>query len=546
MTDEAQLLREFAINGSEDAFAALVQHFLPLVYGAALRRTGGDTHRAQDVSQLVFTALARNAAGLAKHPNLTAWLFTTTRFLAAKAVRAEQRRQVRETAAMLSHGPMSCDESADAAAPLGRMLDDVMMELRELDRQIILLRFHRGLRFAEIGAQLGATENAVQKRLDRALEALKEKLSHRGITSTAAAIAAAFEQQSAIALPTGLAAAATTAGLTCGAGASGALALSTFMVVSKVQVGVIAALVIGSSATLVWQVREHALLRAEGAAQVTAHDATVRNLNQQLHALSQRAAAAEAAAAALGQTTRAASSQNDAASTGDRVLVTSKEEFDAIMRQAAKLERQAKHQDALQLYLDCYRSLSGHQAGIWRQFVMSEIERMGGSFLPALDALRALRDAAIEKVHAGDTSRDLVAEAAELNQRLGDAPSSMMLYDSLSPNDSRRQTVALIAFDVFVDARRYADAIVGKSYATMVRELEMDTRFEARMNKGSLANHRPNVVSQTTRAIEALAGVGQVDEAKSLAEKLLVLDSSDATRAAITEHLDRARPRTAP
>ena len=44
--------------------------------GAALRRVGGDVHRAQDVTQLVFTALAHNAAALKRHPDLVGWLFT--------------------------------------------------------------------------------------------------------------------------------------------------------------------------------------------------------------------------------------------------------------------------------------------------------------------------------------------------------------------------------------------------------------------------------------------------------------------------------------
>src|SRR5271169_5586876 len=51
MNDDAALLRSYADEGSEAAFAELVRRHVDLVYGAALRRTGGDPHRAADVAQ---------------------------------------------------------------------------------------------------------------------------------------------------------------------------------------------------------------------------------------------------------------------------------------------------------------------------------------------------------------------------------------------------------------------------------------------------------------------------------------------------------------
>ena len=70
MSDDAELLRRYADTRSEPAFAALVERHLGLVYAAALRRLNGDTHRATDVAQTVFIALARHAADLALRPVL--------------------------------------------------------------------------------------------------------------------------------------------------------------------------------------------------------------------------------------------------------------------------------------------------------------------------------------------------------------------------------------------------------------------------------------------------------------------------------------------
>src|SRR5260221_3936240 len=95
MMDDATLLRRYARDRSEGDFAELVHRHLDLVYSAALRQVNGDTHLAQDVTQLVFTDLARKSAQLANHPVLAGWLFTSTPVAAAQLVRPARRQQAR-------------------------------------------------------------------------------------------------------------------------------------------------------------------------------------------------------------------------------------------------------------------------------------------------------------------------------------------------------------------------------------------------------------------------------------------------------------------
>ena len=95
-TDSTELLRCYASELSEAAFAALVRQHVDLVYSAALRQVNGDEQVAQDVTQAVFTDLARKAGRLTRHPSLAGWLYTSTRFLAAKTRRTEQRRRTRD------------------------------------------------------------------------------------------------------------------------------------------------------------------------------------------------------------------------------------------------------------------------------------------------------------------------------------------------------------------------------------------------------------------------------------------------------------------
>ncbi|HVS52550.1 MAG TPA: sigma-70 family RNA polymerase sigma factor [Opitutaceae bacterium] len=236
MQDDLELLRRFAEEGSQAAFAELVRRKVNLVYAAALRQTRGDGHLAQDVTQAVFLALAGQAATLTRHALLTGWLFTTTRNLATKAVRTHVRWQRRE----LEANRMSTQPPPPEPAweELRAVIDDAMHELPEKDRAALLLRFFENRSLAEVGAAVGVAENTARMRVERALEKLRVRLAGRGITSTAAALGVALAAQPVVAAPAGLVAAIAGSSI-AGTMAGGALAGLGFMTTTKATVGVV-------------------------------------------------------------------------------------------------------------------------------------------------------------------------------------------------------------------------------------------------------------------------------------------------------------------
>lgn len=253
MAEDAALLRDYAEENSEEAFAELVRGHLNLVYGAALRRVGGNAPLAEDVSQQVFTALARNAKSLARRPSLTGWLYTTVRFAAAQAVRTERRRQLREQKAQIMQDILGNSDPAVDWDKLRPILDSAMDELNERDREAVLLRFFEGQPFADIGATLRLTEDAARMRVERALDKLRAQLARRGVASTAAALSLALGGQAVGAAPAGLAASLTGSAL-AGALASGSVAtgagLLAFMSTTKFAAGVaglVLALAVGTA-----------------------------------------------------------------------------------------------------------------------------------------------------------------------------------------------------------------------------------------------------------------------------------------------------------
>jgi RNA polymerase sigma factor (sigma-70 family) len=217
MDSDSELLRRYAEGGSEDAFRELVRLRLGLVYGCAMRQLG-DERRAQDVAQEVFADLARKAPFLCRRPILVSWLYTSTHFATANLLRRERRQRARDHDAHLMqdiHSDSAHDEDWRRLRPV---LDEELHGLEGGDRDAVLLRFFEGKSYSEVGESLKLSEDAARKRVDRALERLRVRLSGKGITSTSAALAAVLTGQVAMAAPAGLVGIVASAALTQSAG----------------------------------------------------------------------------------------------------------------------------------------------------------------------------------------------------------------------------------------------------------------------------------------------------------------------------------------
>lgn len=197
---DRQLLQDFALNGAETAFEVLVQRHVHLVYSTALRQVG-EPQMAKDVTQAVFIILARKASKLGAKVILPAWLYRTTRFAAADAMKAERRRLDRELEATMME-PSTSDPFWEQVAP---HLDDAMDHLSEKDRAAIVLRFFDQKGFRVIGEALGTTDDSAQKRVTRALEKLRGLLVKRGVRISITVLAGTLMSQCVQAAPAGLA-----------------------------------------------------------------------------------------------------------------------------------------------------------------------------------------------------------------------------------------------------------------------------------------------------------------------------------------------------
>ena len=284
--EDSELLRRYVAEESEPAFAELVRRHLDLVYSVALRQVGGDTQLAEDVTQEVFTALARKATTLVARPVLGGWLYRTAQFAAIDVVRTESRRRAREKEAHTMHEQTANPGAAADWEKLRPTLDQAIGELKDADRDAVVLRFFEGRSFADVGARLRLTENAARMRVERALDKLHTGLARRGVSSTAAALGVALAQQTGVAAPAGLAASVTGGALGGTAASGGAGVWLAFLTMSKIKVGIVSVIVAAVAVTGVVEVHANRELRVELGALRTGDDEVARLQceNRQLNA----------------------------------------------------------------------------------------------------------------------------------------------------------------------------------------------------------------------------------------------------------------------
>jgi uncharacterized protein (TIGR03435 family) len=187
--DDMDLMRQFARNNSDEAFAALVRRHVNLVYSVALRQLG-NLHEAEEVTQAVFIILARKAASLRDGTILSGWLYQTARLTSANFQRTASRRLHREQEAFMQFTENSDpDISWQRLSPL---LEEAMAQLGQKERDAVVLRFFENRTVREVASALGLEESAAQKRVNRATDKLRAFFARRSIQVSTVALLASI------------------------------------------------------------------------------------------------------------------------------------------------------------------------------------------------------------------------------------------------------------------------------------------------------------------------------------------------------------------
>jgi RNA polymerase sigma factor (sigma-70 family) len=173
---DGRLLKRFASQQDQAAFAALVRRHGPMVL-AVCRRVLGNAHDADDAFQATFLVLVRKAGAIARPELLANWLYGVAYRVAVKARANAARRSKHEQRAPVK----ACvDPVAEATGrEVHAVLDAELRHLPEQYRAPLVLCYLEGKTNAEAACMLGWPTGSISGRLARARELLRMRLVRR-------------------------------------------------------------------------------------------------------------------------------------------------------------------------------------------------------------------------------------------------------------------------------------------------------------------------------------------------------------------------------
>jgi len=237
---DRELLRAFAEQADESAFAELVERHGPLVLGVC-RRVLADHPDADDAFQATFLVLAKKAGSVRRPERLGNWLYGVA-LRCARRVRPARRE--REQPMSDLPAPASRDADWSDVRPV---LDEEIGRLPEKLRAALVMCELQGVDRPAAASRLQIPEGTLSSRLSRAKDALRRRLVKRGIMLSAAGVALVLGQAAATAaVPPALTAAAVLASVGYAAGTAGGLVTTAAIATKEIQAMFVKKLIVGA------------------------------------------------------------------------------------------------------------------------------------------------------------------------------------------------------------------------------------------------------------------------------------------------------------
>jgi RNA polymerase sigma factor (sigma-70 family) len=206
---DRHLLERFALGHDEAAFGTLVERHAPLVYGVCWRVLR-HTQDTEDAFQASFVVLARKAGSISWKDSISSWLYQVAYRIAVEAKTKIARRRIHERQAAEMRTPEITNQVS--RQELAQVIDEELHRLPDKYRAPLLLCCLEGETSDQAAKHLGWSLRTLERRLEQGRKVLRGRLTRKGLTLSAALLAAQLVQTSAAAsVPAGLASSTTQA-----------------------------------------------------------------------------------------------------------------------------------------------------------------------------------------------------------------------------------------------------------------------------------------------------------------------------------------------
>ncbi|MEM1109529.1 MAG: sigma-70 family RNA polymerase sigma factor [Planctomycetota bacterium] len=203
MNNDLEVLDRFRSGDDPEALAVLVDRYREMVYAVCRRRLGPTD--AEDAAQETFLKLVRNPGQV--QTSVCSWLHTVATTTAVDWGRRETRA--------LRSGASRNEMLKSVASPEGATMDEselrteldqALADLDEPFRMLVVEHFLGGRTQSDLAAEQGCSVATISRRISKAVDLIKDRMSARGYaTATASGLAALLSTQAVAAdLPSGL------------------------------------------------------------------------------------------------------------------------------------------------------------------------------------------------------------------------------------------------------------------------------------------------------------------------------------------------------
>ena len=187
---DSELIR-LSLDGSERAFAELMERYTPAVLGYLIGRVPRGTE-AEDLAQEVFITAYRSLEKLRNRERFGPWIIKITKNRLYDTARERRRvetefaqvtgdeggQEVLERVAGTTSDPSAHAEEQELAG----VLEDALGALSDKYRSVLYLRLVEQLESNVIAERLGISHSAARVRIHRGMKALSKELGKLGLT----------------------------------------------------------------------------------------------------------------------------------------------------------------------------------------------------------------------------------------------------------------------------------------------------------------------------------------------------------------------------